>query len=355
MADVVTEIDLLRLRLSTQLIDPARQLTPTEVVRHFLAMQAQDFAQALWAVGLRSPGSTRSDVLAMLERGDVVRALPMRGTLHFVPAEDLGWMLSLTSARMLQSAASRFRNLGLDDATLERAYVIVERELRGGGRLSRDEFMKLLAAHDIPPDGQRGYHVIFYLVQRQLICWGPPAGTQQALVLNDEWIRSPRALDREESLREVAVRYFQSHGPATERDLAWWTKLTLADVRAAIAAAGSEVTELRCGQTSYWIATSALGAGATSRAVFALPGFDEYLIAYENRSAPLDAEHFERIVPGSNGIFLPLIVAKGRVVGTWRRDPKRQTITPEHFADATPAELASFEKAAARYTAFVTA
>jgi hypothetical protein len=349
----VSAKQLLRLRLASQLIHAAQARTPTGVVPHMLAMQAQDFAQALWAVGLRSPGSTRSSVLGALERGDVVRSLPMRGTLHFVPAEDLGWMLSLTSARTLHGATTRFRNLGLEPETLEHAYAVVERELRGGGRLARDEFMKLIAANGIAPDGQRGYHVIFSLAQRQLICWGPPAGTQQALVLNDEWITNPRELDRDASLKEFAVRYFASHGPATERDLAWWTKLTMADVRAAIAAAASELTELRCGQTSYWIATSALGSGATSRAVHALPGFDEYLLGYGDRSAMLADEHFQRIVPGNNGMFLPMIVAKGRVVGTWRRGPKHDTITPDHFEDATPAELASFAKAAKRYTAFM--
>ena len=356
MPSEVTEVTtqgLLRLRMAAQLIDPAQQRTPTEVVQHFLAMQAQDFAQALWAVGLRSPGSTRSDVLAMLEQGDVVRALPMRGTLHFVPAEDLGWMLSLTSARTLQGVSTRFRTLGLDAVTLEKAYAVTAKALAGGGRLTRDEFMKLLTANDISPEGQRGYHVIFYLVQRQLVCWGPPAGTQQALVLNEEWITKPRTLTREESLREFAVRYFTSHGPATERDLAWWTKLTLADVRAAIASAGDALTQLRSGQTNYWMATSAPGAGATSSAVHALPGFDEYLLGYGDRSASLADEHFQRIVPGNNGMFLPMIVAGDRVVGTWRRDLKRATITPEHFEDATPAEHTSFAAAAARYTDFV--
>jgi hypothetical protein len=357
MAIEVSARELLRLREFTQRIDPATTGTVAATVRHLLALQAQDFANALWAVGVRTKGSTRSDVLAALERGEVVRTLPMRGTLHFVAAEDLRWMLALTSARMLQGAKTRFAALGLDPATLERAAQVALRELAGGA-VGRDEFMKILAGNGISPEGQRGYHVIFYLTQRSLVCWGPPAGTQQALVLVDDWIAAQVLPDRGTSLASFALRYFASHGPATDRDFAWWTKLTLADVRAAMAACGERLTELVVDGARYWIATTELEAaeaGTSAASVHALPGFDEYLLGYQDRSLALPNEHAQRIVPGNNGIFLPMITSQGRIVGTWRRAPKSalQRIEPEHFAEAIPAECEGFERAAKAYTRFM--
>jgi hypothetical protein len=348
--------DILRLRLRTQRIDGQHEATPAQTVRHFLAMQAQDFPQALWAVASRTPGTSRSDVLAALDNGEIVRSLPMRGTLHFVAPADLSWMLDLTSARTLQSASTRFLRLGLDQATLARAEVIAQSALAGGNRLSRAEFVALLEANDISAEGQRGYHVIFYLTQRKLICWGPTSAKQQALVLLDEWVPAPRILTRDESLREFAVRYFTSHGPATVRDFAWWTQLTLTDARAAIALAAASLTELTLDDVSYWIATAELDAAAGARfgrGVRALPGFDEYLLGYQDRSLALAAEHANRIVPGSNGIFLPTIVERGRVVGTWRRSGTSRAMSePEHFVGASDAELASFGRAASDYEAF---
>jgi hypothetical protein len=355
-APTVTERELLRLREITQRIHPAAGGTVTETVRHLLAIQAQDFGNALWAVGLRTKDSTRSSVLAALDRGEVVRSLPMRGTLHFVAAEDLRWMLDLTSGRTLQGASARFRNLGLDHETLRRTESIARMALAGTS-MSREEFMALLERNGISPEGQRGYHVIFYLAQLGVVCWGPTSprqtsGTQQELVLLDDWIPASAPRERNAALAGFAERYFAGHGPATERDFAWWTKLTLKDVRAAIANCGTSLTELTCGGVSYWIATAELeaaeleaaepeaaelaaaeaGAGEVraagdSRArssdraasVRVLPGFDEYLLGYQDRSLPLAAEHSQRIVPGNNGIFLPTIVAKGRIVGTWRR------------------------------------
>ena len=356
MATEVSARELLRLREFTQRIDPPASGTVAETVRHLLAVQAQDFPNALWAVGLRTKGSVRSDVLAALESGEVVRTLPMRGTLHFVAAEDLRWMLALTSTRSLQSAKTRFENLGLDAATLERAAAITRKELAGRA-MSRDEFMKVLAGNGISPDGQRGYHIIFYLTQLSLACWGPPSGTQQALVLVDDWIPAQTSPSRDASLVDFALRYFASHGPATERDFAWWTKLTLADVRAAMAACGDALTELTHNRTSYWITASELDAASGRKpgpAMHALPGFDEYLLGYQDRLLPLAAEHAQRIVPGSNGIFLPMITARGRVVGTWRRAPKSKTdaIVPEHFETASTAQHASFARAAEAYSRF---
>jgi hypothetical protein len=358
MAIEVSARELLRLRECTQRITPVATGTVAETVRHLLAIQAQDFSQSLWAVGLRTKGSTRSDVLVALEHGEIVRTLPMRGTLHFIAAEDLRWMLSLTAARSLQSAKTRFARLGLDPATLERSAAITREELRGAA-MSRDEFMKFLAGNGISPEGQRGYHVIFYLTQLSLVCWGPPSGTQQALVLVDDWIPAQKVPTRDAALAQFALRYFASHGPATERDFAWWTKLTLADVRSAMAACADSLTELMHAGASYWITASELDASATSKGdsgVHALPGFDEYLLGYQDRFLPLAAEHSQRIVPGNNGVFLPTITARGRVVGTWRRSPKSKVaaIDPEHFETASDAAHASFAKAAKAYARFVT-
>lgn len=342
--------------MASQRIDPVGTADVAGTVRHLVAMQAQDFAQALWAVGARSKGSTRTTVLESLARGEVVRSLPMRGTLHFVASEDLRWMLALTAKRTLQSAATRFERLGLDRATLDRAATVTRGALAGGGSLDRAEFMALLAANGIAPDGQRGYHTIFYLSQLALICWGPPSGTQQALVLVDEWIPPTPERDRADALESFALRYFASHGPATERDLAWWTKLTLSDVRAAIAGLGDRLTTLALDGVDYLVATSVLEdvpASGSRSPTLALPGFDEYLLGYQDRSLALAAEHAARIVPGSNGIFLPIIVSDGRIVGGWRRHPKTRLAEPEHFIDATPSELAGFARAAASFERFV--
>jgi hypothetical protein len=325
-----------------------------ETVRALLAVQAQDFAQAVWAVGLRTPGAVRADVLAALASGAVVRSAPIRGTLHFLAAEDLRWMLGLTAERTLASARTRFAELGLDADTFERAAQVAAVELAGGVALSREEFLAVLRAAGISTEGQRGYHLIFHLSHRALVCWGPPRGNQQALVLVDDWIPHTIELDRPAALREFAVRYFTGHGPATERDFAWWTKLTLADARAAIALARDALSEYTLDGHTFWGTDSTAAAGAET--VHLLPGFDEYLLGYQDRSLVLDEDHVQQVIPGKNGIFQPIVVAAGSVIGTWRKvDAAGATSTSIYpFAPLTTRNTSALRRVEKRYLRFVT-
>ena len=86
----------------------------------------------------------------------------------------------------------------------------------------------------------------------------------------------------------------------------------------------------------------------------ALPGFDEYLLGYSDRSAAIATENVERVVPGTNGIFLPTIVAAGRVIGIWRRTVANgfTELRPEPFDVLTPMQSCSFDAAVARYREF---
>jgi hypothetical protein len=348
-----------------------------DTVRHLLAIQAQDFAQAVWAIGLRTPGAVRRDVMAALASGDVIRSAPIRGTLHFLAARDLRWILRLTAQRTLAGARTRFAELDLDEATFERAAEVAAAELAGGVALSREEFLAVLRAAGISTEGQRGYHLIFNLSHRALICWGPPRGNQQALVLVDEWIPNSDDLDRSSALREFALRYFTGHGPATERDFAWWSKLTLADARAAIALARDELTELTLDGVTFWAGYATAGpatldpaslgpasldpAGKSSaepaalREVYTLPGFDEYLLGYQDRSHVLDADHLQRIIPGKNGIFLPTLVSRGKVIGTWRKGDvaTATSTTAELFAPLTARETAALRRSEKAYERFM--
>jgi hypothetical protein len=88
--------------------------------------------------------------------------------------------------------------------------------------------------------------------------------------------------------------------------------------------------------------------------VYLLPGFDEYLLGYKDRSAVLAVEHAPKIVPGSNGIFMPTLVVDGQVAGAWKRRLRKNSveIALSPFAPLGESEGRVVE-AAARYSAFV--
>ena len=185
--------DLLRMRLRAQLISGSSAATPREVVAHLLAMQAQDYAGATWAIGLRLPGSSLADIERALAERTLVRTWPMRGTLHFVAAEDVRWLLALLAPRVLARAARREQQLSLDDTTFKRARELFSAALNGGRSLKRPDAMAMLEAGGVATGGQRGYHILWRLSQEGLLVVGPMEDRQQTFALLNEWLPLGRA------------------------------------------------------------------------------------------------------------------------------------------------------------------
>lgn len=327
---------LTALRLASQRIAQRDGSTPADVVRGMLALQAQDFPGVKWSVGLRVQASSEAAVDAAFQQGEIVRSWPLRGTLHLVAAEDVGWLLELTSPRVLGSAASRRAYLGLAEADVEQARGIAVDVLAGRRALTRDALLGAIAAAGVGTAGQRGYHILWYLAQTGTLVLGAPAGRQQTFALLGEWVRAPRRLERDEALGELALRYFRSHGPATVRDLARWSALTMGDVRRGLAICGSQLATLEIEGATYHLAPESLQEPRPAAGVHLLPGFDEYLLGYADRSAALAPAHAQAVVPGGNGMFKPTIVVDGEVVGTWRRTVTAREVAIEPLLFGPP-------------------
>ena len=323
----MTDTEIARQRLVNQRIEGERFEKPEEVVRWLGAIQAQDYPQALWAIGLRLRSATVADVAKAIAEGEIVRTWPMRGTLHLVPPEDAKWMLELSAARILARDGRRLGQLGLDESIIERCKELFYEALRGNRRLSRPEMMRLLEEAGIATQGQRGYHVLWYASQDGLICPGPMQDKQQTFVLLDEWVPRSRELSRDDSLAELARRYFASHGPATVHDFAWWSGLTVTEARSGLEATPAALTSEMVDGREYWMTGDTQDhAACDESSVHLLPAFDEYLLGYRDRTAVLAREDASKVVPGGNGVFRPTVVVGGRVVGTWKRRLKKNAI-----------------------------
>ncbi|HWS33584.1 MAG TPA: winged helix DNA-binding domain-containing protein [Actinoplanes sp.] len=303
------------------------------VVEWFGAMQAQDLNSVLWSLGARLPGVTLPEVVAATEQRDVVRTWPMRGTVHLIPSADAHWMLELTGVRALAGAAKRRETLGLSEKDADRAAEILGEALTGGGRLTRSECVAAINAGGVPVTGQLGYHLLWFASQRGITAIAPNHGAEQTFVLLDEWAIQRNSPSRDEALAILAHRYFRSHGPTTVKDFAGWTGLTMGDARKGTAAAGLEQVG------DMWADPEVLDAPRVT-GWRALPGFDEYMLGYKDRSLMATPEQVAAIIPGGNGVFQSTLVRDGRVMATWKRTigKKAVTVTVLPLADFDLAE-----------------
>jgi len=339
----------LGLRLSSLLLRRGSS-SVAEIVSWFGAMQAQDVNSVLWSLGARLPGWTIDDVNAELEKREVLRTWPMRGTVHLVPSEDAHWMLELMGSRQLAGAEKRRAQLGLDQQTAERAVDLLGFALAGGKRLTRSECLATLSEGGIEVSGQRGYHLLWYASQRGVSAIAPHVGKEQTFVLLDDWVEAPRRPSREEALGLIALRYFRSHGPATRKDFAGWTGLPMGDCKVGLAVAGDALVTVDVDGIEMLMPADAEGGDPSGW--LALPGFDEYLLGYKDRSLMASPADLAAIIPGGNGVFQSTLVRDGRVVATWKRvlSARGVTVTVLPLARVRAADL---ERALKPFAAFL--
>ncbi len=345
--------DITGSRLFSQHIAKADFSTAEQVVSWMGAIQAQDYAGALWSIALRSNDLSLTDIEAAIERGEIVRTWPMRGTLHFVAAKDVRWMVKLLAPRATQKASTRRKSLGVTPEVIDRCIAILSDALKGKQYLSRSDILALFEAAGIQTSDQRGNHILRLLAELGFICFGPHIGKQPSFALFDDWVPKSPEPTRDEALKILVIRYFKSHGPATENDFANWAGLTLGDTRRGIEQVSSELQSTKINGKQVWFEVENIKNPQSS--VFLLPGFDEYMLGYRDRSAALPSEYANHIVPGGNGMFLPTIIEHGQVIGTWRRNVKKSSIelamTP--FQELSLITQQAIQGASKRYEKFI--
>lgn len=351
----MTGLDIINQRLNNQHIAAPRLKEPGQVVAWLGAMQAQDYAGAKWSIGLRLTDSTDADIEQAIAARTIVRTWPMRGTLHFVAAADVRWLLKLLTPRIIAQTAGRYRQLELDETIFARSKELFAEALQGGKHLTRAEIQQLLEETGISTGGQRGYHILVRSAQDGLICFGVPQGKQQTFTLLEEWITPAKVLERDEALAELARRYFKGHGPATIQDFAWWSGLTLTDARTGLEQVKTQLRREIVNEQTYWMCPDTPSVVEEPLTAYLLPGFDEYLLGYTDRSTVLESGYTSRIVPGNNGMFMPTVIINGRVAGIWKRTIKKDmvAIILSPFASFSQVESHAINLAAKGYARFV--
>ncbi|MDQ0192859.1 DNA glycosylase AlkZ-like family protein [Paenibacillus wynnii] len=190
-------------RLYNQRISSSKPQTPEQVVKELGALQAQDYMQAVWAIGLRTQAATLLSIQEAIADRKIVITWTLRGTIHFVPSEDVKWMLKLSASRVLGQAKGRFAQLGLDEDTLELCRRVIYNALKGERQVTRSDLLAHLESAGISTANQRGYHILWNSAYHGLICFGPMSGKQQTFVLLEEWVPFSRELSFQEGLIEL--------------------------------------------------------------------------------------------------------------------------------------------------------
>lgn len=344
--------DVPHTRLHRQRLSSTSFTQPADVVAWLGAVQAQDYPGAKWAVGQRMRRATDDVVEKAFAEGSILRTHVLRPTWHFVAPADIRWMLELTAPRVKSAIGFNCRRMSMDDAIFARSRKVLVAALRGGRQLTRDALRRAIQRAGIATDDVRLVLILMRAELDGVICSGARIGKQFTYALLDERVPRTKALTRDAALAELTRRYFTSRGPATVQDFVWWSGLTVADARAGIEMTGRRLVREVIDGTACWRSSSTQPVTRGPRAAYFLPAYDEYLVAYKDRSAAIDpAYSAERM----NVIFGATIVLNGRVVGTWKPAPGKSAVvvTLSPFAALRGTARRAILDAARRYGAFL--
>jgi hypothetical protein len=346
-------VDVTQLRLQHQRLTAAGFATPEAVVAWLGAVQAQEYPGAKWGLALRMRRPTNAAIERAFADGRILRTHVMRPTWHFVTPDDIRWMLALTAPQVKARMAPYNRRLELDAAVFRRSTKAIAKALRDGSQLTRQELKAVLQRAGIACEAngvQRLAHIVMEAELDAVICSGVPRGRHLTYALLDERVPRGRLLPRDEALAELARRYFVSHGPAQLRDFSWWSGLSAKDSRRGVEMVRDQLREDAVdGKTCWSSPVTPRQSGRAPRA-FLLPTYDEYLIAYKDRSAMIDPAR----QPGAGfpDPFSAPLVLDGRVIGTWRRAPSDAPVEFKFFRRPAKSDMHAIAEATERYETF---
>lgn len=314
-------------RLHSQQLVTTNYSSPKQLVEWMGAIQAQDLPMALLAIALRTENANIKTIEKALNDGEIIRTHLMRPTWHIVSKDDIYWMLDLTAPALKRMSATRNKQLELTDEMFKKASRLLEKNMQGK-EFSREEITRIFNENNLRTDENRLSHFLMNAEFDKLICSGSLKGRLQTYALLEEKVPVKKTLSREESVLKLTELYFKSHAPATIKDFAWWSFLPLKEIRWALNELKNIFQSEQIETETYYFPTDFPDIKLPKSSVYLLPAYDEFLVSYQSKHVSIEDLHIRKAV-SINGIFRPVIVANGQIIGMWKKATAKKNIEIE--------------------------
>jgi hypothetical protein len=263
-------------------------------------------------------------------------------------------VLAAVAPRVQLRSQVMYRQHEIDGALMTRVRRVLEKRLGGGRFATRAAIGEALAGKGIDASGVRLGLIMLWAELEQMVCSGPRQGKQFTYALFDDRVRGTATLSPEDARTALAARYVTSHGPVTIRDFVWWSGLTVGEATRAFEAVSPSLRTETIGGDTYWSTASEPPAAREVPPVHLMPNYDEYFIAYRDRS-PTAALLPATAAADPMDSFAHLLCVDGRFGGFWRRTVGARAVRVDllPYRPLSRAHRAAANEAAERYAAFL--
>jgi hypothetical protein len=352
-AGQVRAFRLARQHISDRL--PADRLA--DVVAAVGGIQAQVMSAAELALAARSEGLSPGHVQeALWERRELVKTWCMRGTLHLLPARDLGVWTAALSRRSQWRRESWLKYFGVTLDEMDALIAGLGESLDGIGK-TREELVAHAPEH-LRDELLRGWGTLLKPVAYQgSLAFGPNRGRNVTFVHPQRWIGPFEQPDADEALREIFLRYVRAYGPATHEDFARWWGGDAAPARRIRESLGGELASVEAEGREAWVLAEdadLLQELDPPRSVHLLPNFDVYTLHYRPRETLLPPGTYDRVYRTA-GWISPVVLYDGAVAGVWesKKRPRKIELRAELFVRETKRLRAGIQRESRRLAEFL--
>ncbi len=338
-----------------RLVERAGPRQLLRVVSELGGLHAQLMSSAELTLWARVDGLRRDAVEnALWTRRTLVKLWALRGTLHLLPAAELGTWLAALGTYTDRGMTGHPEVDALTDAVgrVLRGRVLTREEL--AAEVERTTRNPSLAEHIAFSWGSYLKPASF----RGLLCFAPGDDSRVRFTSTATWVPELDRPGHDEALRVVTRRFLAAYAPAGPQELSVWTGFSPARARRMLAALGDDIVELDVdGDRLSVLARDAndLARSEPPGAARLVPAFDQYVVG-ASRDAPaiLDPRHKARVYR-PQGWLSPVLLVDGRIAGVWRhtRKGRRVLVELEPFGRLPRWARAQLEDEAARLAAFL--
>ncbi len=305
------------------------------------AMQAQEYRLMRWAVAMRTKKPSVKAFKKAFDSGQILRLHLMRGTWQLVSAEDYWPLLELCSTKALSVIKGWMRSNKISIPDEEVAYIreILVQTVADKRSVTKEDFVQTLTEKGIHMDEHRLSYHIRYAELSGTLCSGDLLPMKATYALTADKVKNHVKMDRDESLKMLTRKYFQSRQPATLEDFVWWSGMNINDCRRGIELLGDYLHVETRGRASqrreFYLTDDCRTRGFRKGKYLLIPPYDEYLISYKSRDVVLSPDYSHK-AHNNSGIFQPVIAHDGIICGNWtpfREDYQAEFFMGEHNND----------------------
>lgn len=320
--------DIHKIRLYNQLLMGTNLRKPEEIVSYMGAMQSQAFDMAKWAIGARLPGLTNQCVDQAISTHKIIRTHVLRPTWHFASAEDIHWMLELSSPRLKPIYLGYGKSIGVDQGYVLKNFHLVEKLLEKEDHLTRQEIIKRLVLDGIDMNSHKLNQLVVFGELEGVICSGEVKGNKHSYCLLQKHLPRVHFPTKEEAIEKLTRRFFTSHAPATLQDFIWWSGMRISDAKKGLELIKDDFVSEEINGRTFWMKNDLSIPRADEDSALLLPQFDEYVVSYKDRSEIIEDQHYAKVMT-KNGLFSPTIMLNGEIVGSWKKVTKNKKVDVE--------------------------